>query len=783
MEISPAPGKVGQRSSNDRLLDWRTVLLAVAIVEISGARLASTHWTPFLYFTQAMGFAGLIIGLALGYSNFSRQTVIRLVVGYTLVLIPIQLLKATERTELFWRDLAALSGRLFISVDLFIRNKPVEDQLFFVSIVTLVYWSIGLSAGYWLARHKNFLIVVIPSSLAILTVHAFDAAQSKHIWELGLFIFVALLLQGRMYILQNRSFWNKAHILITDDAMKNLERGALAVTVITVFIAWSLPGWIDGIKPAAQAWEDFSQPIFKKFSNAVTALDSPYAGTTTGGDFYGRALALGQKAATGDTPIFTVDVQENGFVPTRSYWKGRAYDLYTDGHWTNASTSSEPFIPAIDELTIEYPNDRHENEYTFTNSRKKQNLLYMPAETIWVSKSANIFSTPISAEIKDVTAWVTTTSLLEGSQYKVRTLIADPSIEELRTAQTEYPAWVTDRYLQVPENIAPQLRELALEITAPYDTVYDKTQAITSYLRKEIKYESEIKDSLPKDQDPVLWVLFDNKKGFCMYYASAETLMLRSIGIPARMAVGFVEGAFNELDSQYTVTYKDSHAWPEVYFPGIGWVEFEPTSNQFPIERPETKNSANDETTPGQDLEGDLNANPLVPISPTVDPRSLHNEELDNSLAANQRNFYASILIIALILLTLGLGIFIIRRYSLTERLPEYLANSYERRGSVPPRWVNRWIRWTNLSPIERSFQAINLSLFWLGQSLPAHATSQERAEVLIEHLPSAEDQIRLLLQEYHIATYTPRPGNLVFARSAAITILLKTWKNWVKKP
>ena len=161
----------------------------------------------------------------------------------------------------------------------------------------------------------------------------------------------------------------------------------------------------------------------------------------------------------------------------------------------------------------------------------------------------------------------------------------------------------------------------------------------------------------------------------------------------------------------------------------------------------------------------------------------MHNEELDNSLAANQRNFYASILIIVLILLTLGLGIFIIRRYSLTERLPEYLANSYERRGSIPPRWVNRWIRWTNLSPIERSFQAINLSLFWLGQSLPAHATSQERAEVLIEHLPSAEDQIRLLLQEYHIATYTPRPGNLVFARSAAITILLKTWKNWVKKP
>ncbi len=306
MEISSAPGKASQRSSNDRLLDWRAVLLAIAIVEISSRRLVSTHWTPYLYFTQAMGFAGLVVGLALGYSNFSRQTVMRLVVGYTLVLIPIQLLNATERTALFWRDLAALFNRLFISLDLFIKNKPVDDQLFFVSIVTLGYWFIGLTAGYWLARHKNFLVVVIPSGLAILTVHAFDAAHSNQVWGLGFFIFASLLLLGRLYSLQNQSFWNKEHILLTDEAMSNLERGALTVTAIAVLIAWSLPSWIDGIKPAAQAWEDFSQPIFEKYSNAVSALDSPYVGAVSSGDFYGGELVLGQRAALGDTPVFTV---------------------------------------------------------------------------------------------------------------------------------------------------------------------------------------------------------------------------------------------------------------------------------------------------------------------------------------------------------------------------------------------------------------------------------------------------------------------------------------------
>jgi transglutaminase-like putative cysteine protease len=454
------------------------------------------------------------------------------------------------------------------------------------------------------------------------------------------------------------------------------------------------------------------------------------------------------------------------------------YDLYVHGQWKNVSDASVFFLPAIDELTIEYPNaSRHEIVYTFTSSVKKQTLLYAPAETIWVSTRADVVSTPISAEVKDVTAWVATIPLLSGDKYKVRALIADPTVEELRSAGTQYPAWVTDRYLQVPDDIAPRLSKLAVEITAPYGNTYDKVQAITSYLRKEIKYETTITTTPPKNQDPVLWVLFDYKKGFCMYYASAETLMLRSIGIPARMAVGFVEGAYDELTWRYVVTYKDSHAWPEVYFPGIGWVEFEPTSSQFPIERPETKNPVVAETTPGQNR--DLAANPLVPVPLQERPDLV---TADNSSAADQIKFYTTILIIALVLLTLGIGIYITRRYSLNDRLPVYLANQYERHGNIPPRWLNRWVRWTNLSPIERAFQTVNVSLFWLGHSQPAHITSQKRAEALIEYLPSAQDQTQSLLQEYQTATYTPREGNLVAARKAAMMILLKTWQTRMKE-
>jgi hypothetical protein len=132
--------------------------------------------------------------------------------------------------------------------------------------------------------------------------------------------------------------------------------------------------------------------------------------------------------------------------------------------------------------------------------------------------------------------------------------------------------------------------------------------------------------------------------------------------------------------------------------------------------------------------------------------------------------------------LAVGLAIFVVRRYSLNDRLPVYLAYQYERRGSVPPQWLSRWVRWTILSPIERAFQSVNLSLYWLGRPQPLHVTSQERAQALINLMPEAEEQTLSLLEEYHNAMYTPRAGNLHKARKAALTILVKARQTLIKE-
>ena len=81
------------------------------------------------------------------------------------------------------------------------------------------------------------------------------------------------------------------------------------------------------------------------------------------------------------------------------------------------------------------------------------------------------------------------------------------------------------------------------------------------------------------------WVLFDLKQGYCNYYASAMVVMLRTMGIPARMAAGFAQGTWNSDEQAFVVEERDAHTWVEVYFPGYGWVEFEPTAAQAPLNR------------------------------------------------------------------------------------------------------------------------------------------------------------------------------------------------------
>ena len=757
----------------NRPWDWPAAALTVALVQISSTRLVITEWVPALDITQAISLYAVILGLALGYSSFTRRSAIWAAVEYGLLLIPLNLLLATEPSDNYYEDMRELFLRLNNSLSLFLQNQPVYDTLFFVLLTSISFWIVGAYAGYHWTRHKDYMDVVLAPGLIMLLVQIYDPWVPLRAWGLATYIFVALALLGRMHFLENRASWKKKHVFISSDTEWEFSRSVLSTAAIAVVVAWALPGVLTSVEPAAEAWRDFTKPIIERLSDAVSALDSPY-GTSAGGDFYGTDLRLGSTAPVSDTPVFYVEVEDPDFRTLRFYWRGRVYDEYAAGQWTNTSTLHRSFDPEEDEIPLIDPFNRAESVFTFTMNFPRQELLYGPPEMIWVSREGRMIVNTRPGNIGEVTAWFTDSSLAAGDNYKVRALLADPTIQVLRAAGTGYPEWVTQTYLQVPQELQSPLEELAMRITAPYLTPYDKVQAITSYLRNEIEYEAKITESHPQGVDPLLWVLFDHKKGFCMYYASAEVLLLRTIGIPARMAVGFAQGEYDSQLNRFTVQRLNSHAWPEVYFPGTGWVEFEPTANQEPLDRPqadvEPGSEINAGATPQNGPLEDQGPDNLPGFDPTLN-------EVEGPPVVTPVNPWLRYLYPGLLLLLISSAIVLIRAFSLTERLPVYLVERYARSGSHPPRWLSHWANWSRLRPIERAFHSIDVSLHQLGQAQPSFTTPAQRAHILAISLPSAAKAINDLAREHENALFTSRPANLPLARRASAKLIFETWR------
>jgi protein-glutamine gamma-glutamyltransferase len=160
------------------------------------------------------------------------------------------------------------------------------------------------------------------------------------------------------------------------------------------------------------------------------------------------------------------------------------------------------------------------------------------------------------------------------SHYEAISDIATPSPAELRAAGHGYPAPIRNTYLPLPA-LDPRIRQLAVQITSFAGNDYDKAARIEQYLKTRYGYTLE----LPKNTaaDPVADFLFVRKQGHCEYFASSMAVMLRTLGIPARVVNGFRSDEFNDLTGSYVVRAKDAHAWVETYFPGYGWQTFDPT--------------------------------------------------------------------------------------------------------------------------------------------------------------------------------------------------------------
>lgn len=184
----------------------------------------------------------------------------------------------------------------------------------------------------------------------------------------------------------------------------------------------------------------------------------------------------------------------------------------------------------------------------------------------------------------DIEALFTSDTLRPGSDYRVVGLSTSASPDELASASTEYPSWISNRYLQLSDSVTERTRAEAqrVVIEAGATNPFDKAWAIQDYLRTQFTYE--LNGPKPSDgQDWVDYFLFDHQAGRCEQFASAMVVMVRSVGIPARLVSGYRDSG--EANNRGEAIYRENqaHTWVEVFFPEYGWIPFEPTTNEDPF--------------------------------------------------------------------------------------------------------------------------------------------------------------------------------------------------------
>jgi transglutaminase-like putative cysteine protease len=167
-------------------------------------------------------------------------------------------------------------------------------------------------------------------------------------------------------------------------------------------------------------------------------------------------------------------------------------------------------------------------------------------------------------------------------RYQVTVAGSTATAAQLARAGTVYPTWAK-RYAQsldtayLPRAVLNKIHTLALQaIAVAQPDPYDEATAIQNYLREYYTYTLTPRP-VPQGEDPLEAFLDHQTGGYCVYFATAMADMLRSLGIPVILANGFGPGTFNPSTGRFVVRASDAHTWPEVYFPGYGWISYEPT--------------------------------------------------------------------------------------------------------------------------------------------------------------------------------------------------------------
>jgi len=549
--------------------DWFT-LSALAVCALSvAASVEQGKWVDGMPPLLPTAGAGLIAGLLAARIrlHWSVLHLAGILAGGAVVLLAAQ---SFADGATFAERVADVRFRMAEWYQVVVAGDISTDNLPFVIFVHAATYA-GLYLGTWVTfRWHNPWFALIPGGVVLLVNISLIKGQPST--PFFFYLLGGLLLLSRVYLQRLQAQWRRLGVPYPDFVSLNAAQVAVALTLLFVALAWSVPlgKQASAVKNTAlffaQPFEGLTNDVVRLFSNVNLQFGA-------GGNFhrFQGVLPIRGNVELGQRVLFEVTGVPGGFL------YGTSYDTYTGSGWRATGRDQQRLeAGSLPQLASDDILDSRIATTITVTMHSDESTLFFPGVPLATNRNTVMEFSEVHAG--DIVQIRSRRVLRDGDTYNAVGSLSIATPDQLRNAGTDLPDWVTERYLQLPADLPDSVRREAERVASGAATPYDAVVAIEAYLRQ-FPFDPTV-PAPPPGRDAVEFFLFELKRGYFDYQATAMAVMLRTLGIPARIAAGYALDPKDQNGATFTVRKDDAYTWVEVYFPGYGWVPFNPTADR-----------------------------------------------------------------------------------------------------------------------------------------------------------------------------------------------------------